>query len=404
MEKHRCKICSKCFPCGRSLGGHMRSHMRFCSSVKEKEKLENSSYVLRENPKKTGMLLDFAGEDPTSSSSSLKTKQCKVCGKEFPSWKALFGHMRCHSNKICRRSFEAEKQEEDQEEEEEVSWKHRSMLTSAASSITEYEQEQEEVAISLMMLSRDVGGYWSIAADSSDKQSEVMEDDGLIKRSEEFGGFDLEYSGEESGKQKIMTLAEFGKKRARIAEKGSELNAHEAKLGIIEIKLESRYQCAACKKGFHSYQALGGHRASHKRIRGCCFQNPNANFDDKTEAYVEHLTVVEMEHSYSGLSKKSRIHECSICGKIFSSGQALGGHKRSHLVSTADASSCGDNAAAVAVTAAAVAVTVAAAVEVPELLDLNLPAPVDDESSNVKPWWSGESIEHEQNSINLIDF
>lgn len=373
----------------------MRSHMRFYSSVMDKEKLDKSSYGLRENPKKTCKLSDFAGQDPTSSASSLQTKQCKVCAKEFPSNKALFGHMRCHSDKICRRSFETEEQDEDQEEE--VSWKHWAKLTSAASSVIEYEQEQEEVAISLMMLSRDVSGCWSVAAESSDKQSEVMEEDELIKRSDEFGEFDLEYSGEVSEKQKILTLAEFGKKRPRIDEKGSDMNAYESKLGIKELNLESKYQCAPCNRSFHSYQALGGHRASHKRIRGCYFQNPNADFEDKTEAYVEHLTVAEISDSHSGLSKKRKIHECSFCGKIFATGQALGGHKRSHLVSNADAGSCSDKAAVVVA-----ATSAAAAAEVPELLDLNLPAPVDEESSNVKPWWIGQSIEHEQNIINLI--
>ncbi|XP_020579768.1 zinc finger protein ZAT9-like [Phalaenopsis equestris] len=377
MERHRCKICSKCFPSGRSLGGHMRSHMRFYSSVTELQKLDKSSYELRENPRKTCKLSDFAGEDPTSSSSSLKIKQCKVCGKEFPSWKALFGHMRCHSDKICRRSFEADEEKEDHEEGE-VSWKQWSKMSPAASSVTEYEQELEDVAVSLMLLSRDISGCWSIAAESSDKQSEVMEEEVPIKRSGEFEDLDWEYTGEASGKPKILTSAEFGKKRARIDEKGKHLSAREAKLGKEETKLESRYQCEDCNRSFPSYQALGGHRASHKRIRGCCFPNPNADSDYKIETFAEHMTVSEIEDSHS---KKNRIHECSICGKIFGSGQALGGHKRSHLMSNADADSGVDMAAAAA-----------AAVEVPEMLDLNLPAPVDEESSNEKPWWTGESM------------
>ncbi|BAT79671.1 hypothetical protein VIGAN_02259000 [Vigna angularis var. angularis] len=34
--KHSCKFCSKSFPCGRSLGGHMRSHVTNVSSETEK--------------------------------------------------------------------------------------------------------------------------------------------------------------------------------------------------------------------------------------------------------------------------------------------------------------------------------------------------------------------------------
>ncbi|KAL0375015.1 UNVERIFIED_CONTAM: Zinc finger protein ZAT5 [Sesamum radiatum] len=58
------------------------------------------------------------------------------------------------------------------------------------------------------------------------------------------------------------------------------------------------YQCKTCNKSFPSFQALGGHRASHKKP--------------------------------SSPPNKSRVHECSICGAEFGSGQALGGHMRRH--------------------------------------------------------------------------
>lgn len=32
--------------------------------------------------------------------------------------------------------------------------------------------------------------------------------------------------------------------------------------------------------------------------------------------------------------RKSKVHECSICHRIFSSGQALGGHKRCHWITS----------------------------------------------------------------------
>lgn len=32
---------------------------------------------------------------------------------------------------------------------------------------------------------------------------------------------------------------------------------------------DSRFECSSCKKVFGSHQALGGHRASHKNVRGC---------------------------------------------------------------------------------------------------------------------------------------
>ncbi|XP_071687545.1 zinc finger protein ZAT11-like [Rutidosis leptorrhynchoides] len=65
------------------------------------------------------------------------------------------------------------------------------------------------------------------------------------------------------------------------------------------------YNCKTCNKEFKSFQALGGHRASHKRPK---MMNCNE---------VESLP-------------KPKIHECSICGLEFAIGQALGGHMRRH--------------------------------------------------------------------------
>ncbi|RRT78072.1 hypothetical protein B296_00006188 [Ensete ventricosum] len=76
------------------------------------------------------------------------------------------------------------------------------------------------------------------------------------------------------------------------------------------------YQCGACKKVFRSYQALGGHRASHKKTNGC-------------------VPAVEPRIYGEADSADAKVHECPFCFRVFSSGQALGGHKRSHFTSSA---------------------------------------------------------------------
>lgn len=68
------------------------------------------------------------------------------------------------------------------------------------------------------------------------------------------------------------------------------------------------FECKTCNRQFTSFQALGGHCASHKR--------PKLMAADR----LKHAAVIV----------KPKTHECSICGVEFALGQALGGHMRRH--------------------------------------------------------------------------
>ncbi|KAJ8766057.1 hypothetical protein K2173_020573 [Erythroxylum novogranatense] len=74
------------------------------------------------------------------------------------------------------------------------------------------------------------------------------------------------------------------------------------------------FECKTCNRQFPSFQALGGHRASHKKPR---LMGGDASFDTHSPA-------------------KPKTHECSICGLEFSIGQALGGHMRRHRTAMND--------------------------------------------------------------------
>ncbi|XP_073146828.1 zinc finger protein ZAT10-like [Henckelia pumila] len=76
------------------------------------------------------------------------------------------------------------------------------------------------------------------------------------------------------------------------------------------------YKCSVCNKGFSSYQALGGHKASHRKTSG---------------------------DNGSATTSGGRIHECSICHKCFPTGQALGGHMRRHYEGSDGGGSSGNN-------------------------------------------------------------
>ncbi|XWS33502.1 hypothetical protein CRYUN_Cryun22dG0088800 [Craigia yunnanensis] len=79
----------------------------------------------------------------------------------------------------------------------------------------------------------------------------------------------------------------------------------------------NNYKCRVCNKAFPSYQALGGHKASHRKLNGA----------------DEHPTTTPATNLPPMNNAGSKIHMCSICYRTFSSGQALGGHKRCHYES-----------------------------------------------------------------------
>ncbi|XP_038683087.1 zinc finger protein ZAT1-like [Tripterygium wilfordii] len=80
------------------------------------------------------------------------------------------------------------------------------------------------------------------------------------------------------------------------------------------------YRCNTCKKLFRSYQALGGHRASHKKMKGIVIKDEEAESEDE-----------EGSGSGGGADEVVGGFKCPFCDKVFESGQALGGHKKVHF-------------------------------------------------------------------------
>ncbi|GAB2292134.1 ZINC FINGER protein [Dionaea muscipula] len=94
-------------------------------------------------------------------------------------------------------------------------------------------------------------------------------------------------------------------------------------------QLRVSYKCDVCRRTFRSFQALGGHKASHRLIK-------TAVDDPSHSAKSPHTATTSSATARSPCSKP-RAHVCSICDKSFPTGQALGGHKRCHYDGSANA-------------------------------------------------------------------
>jgi hypothetical protein len=287
MAKNTCRLCSRRFASPRALAGHMRAHSIAAAKSSQISSASSAStsvvpggddakkpaqgYVLREKPRRRVRLAESDFSDRESETTGFSPSS--------PSAK--------HGGHAGAGSGDAE----------------------PVSSVSDGVTPEEDVAMSLVILSRD---SWPSPPPPASPCSVIDSDD------------------DESDA------------RPPIAQK------------------RTRYECPACKKVFRSYQALGGHRASNVRGRkgGCCALPP-------LHTPPPSPMKQPLPAAGEGATWKPQPHQCPHCSRVFSSGHALGSHRRSRL--------CSAPAAADAPTAVP-----PAPMKSLGFIDLNLPPTLDD--------------------------
>ncbi|KAG4169663.1 hypothetical protein ERO13_A12G095300v2 [Gossypium hirsutum] len=319
--KHFCKICKKGFGCGRALGGHMRAHGigDENSHIDDDDPASDWEDKLGGNVPPTNKRMYALRTNPN------RLKSCRVCencGKEFLSWKSFLEHSKC-SSEDCAESLVSSPGSDDDDEgvaaRRGCGWskRKRSLRSNVGNNFNSIcpSSEEEDLANCLMMLSN---------ATVDPFLTELEESCASASKDEE--------------RRNTMNF---------IAPIACKIPMDNKAKGVAR----GLFECKACKKVFNSHQALGGHRASHKKVKGCF-----ARLDHIDDSQVdEDLDVITHEEFFptksrsttlqfdpgtstnplaSTSKRKSKVHECSICHRVFSSGQALGGHKRCHWITS----------------------------------------------------------------------
>ncbi|XP_060216306.1 zinc finger protein ZAT9-like [Lycium barbarum] len=418
-KDHICCECGKEFSSGKALGGHMSSaHVQANQRLEESWK-KKKSFTQEKSSKLMNGSRIFEEEGVFNNNEQKII--CDLCGKSFPSKKSLFGHMRCHpdrdwrgmkpptsskrdtKNRGFRANFDDDTRNNDDEDdaddyfatilddEEEERSRHgkdlenivnfvvapppgdlkdclkgwgvtdrrgRSPLrkkrndSSPDQSKSISSSDEKELHDAVHQLIRLVNGDGN--NNNNNDNSEVLCSSNSVGTTtpKEVPLSSLK----DKSKRKVAAVDDNEENRGEIC--SSPINKKRRREKQL-IKLEPgkdvrpspgpgpkkapevKFKCNICGKSFTSHQALGGHRSSHNKFKITIentIDHPQQHQEIKArnEEHYSHdhepdVQLGEEINNFNFIEHGSNnVHKCKICDKIFSTGQALGGHQKSH--------------------------------------------------------------------------
>ncbi|XP_042397350.1 zinc finger protein ZAT4-like [Zingiber officinale] len=277
MERYSCNRCFRRFNNGRALGGHMRSHA-VSALAAAAPLVQGDSSASASSSQALEAEAEEGKETAASVSYGLRTNPRKSFRLVDPEFSSTLPALEPAGSSVVVQDRESDTESTRADGSQGKRSRASPAEAEPASSVSDV-TPAEDVALCLMMLSRD--SSWGVAG-------EVHLSDG---------------SNEDEEEEEV--------ERGQVTRSPATPTPRKGR---------TRYQCGACKRVFRSYQALGGHRASHKKNNGCVSAaEPGQIFGE-----------VDSADANAG----AKLHECPFCFRVFSSGQALGGHKRAHFSSS----------------------------------------------------------------------
>jgi hypothetical protein len=331
MERHKCKLCSRTFGNGRALGGHMKAHLATIKSQKQQftqfssfSSSESESEPEQEDEEEKTLINYVLRENPK--------KSLKIADPEF-------SFIPDQTESVIVQDRESETDSKNNPTRQQRSKRNRKQNNNNNSNNNQNFPERKKSKSSFTMLTTPPPPSFndqepvSSVSDTSPEEDVAM---CLMMLSRD----------KWSREMNINNVVEVEEEEEGSVEKIS-------KVKLLK-RVRGKHLCENCRKSFRSSRALGSHRSV------CCrneAKNANGNRND------------------------DKIFECPFCFKVFGSGQALGGHKRSHLMIPSSSNSTANANANANANADA---DVDASVRFKEsFIDLNLPAPLEEEEDDL---------------------